>query len=224
MKIRTCLLAGVILLLAVNPSWATPLIVNGGFESYGVAGTDADFGSYVRYYSPPANTDITGWTITGSSGGNPNNVDLVHSSLYPAFAGTQSLDMEGAVGASGVISQSFATTSGVTYNLSFEYADNPYGPKPPAMMNALVTGTGTLLNQDVSHAGSTGTSMDYLLFSQNFVANSANTTLQFSALTNSGYGVPRPRRAPSRRNPCAERCLPAGAGSATVNVNQLRDV
>jgi choice-of-anchor C domain-containing protein len=184
MKIRTCLLAGVILLLAVNPSWAN-LIANGSFESYVVAGTDADFGTFVRYYSP--NPDITGWTVTGSIGGYPNNVDLVHSSLYPAFAGTQSLDMEGAVGASGVISQSFATTSGATYNLSFEYANNPYGSG--ARMDALVTGTSALLDTHVVHNTSTIPTMDYRLFSQNFIADSATTTLQFSALSNSGYGI-----------------------------------
>src|ERR1700733_9150115 len=187
MNVKTCLLAGTILLLPVSPSWAN-LIVNGSFESFVVAGTDTNFGTFVRYFSPPDNTDITGWTITGSSGANPNNVDPVHNPLYPAFSGMQSLDMEGAVGASGVISQSFATTSGKTYNLSFDYANNPDGGSG-AMMNALVSGTSALLNQNVSHTGSTGASMNYVLFSQNFVADSAKTTLQFSALTNSGFGI-----------------------------------
>ena len=56
-------------------------------------------------------------------------------------------------------------------------------------MNALVTGAGVLLSQNVSHSGSTAANMNYLLFSQDFVANSAFTTLQFSALTNSGFGI-----------------------------------
>jgi choice-of-anchor C domain-containing protein len=183
---KAYVLSAALFLLACSPAQAD-LIVNGSFENFTVGPNDVDFGTFVRFFSPPPNTDITGWTISGSSSGNPNNVDLVHSSLWPAFAGTQSLDMEGAVGASGVIFQSFATTPGDIYDLSFEYSNNPYGSG--GAMNVLVTGSGTLLNQNVSHNASTVGNMDYKLFSQTFTAKSAMTTLQFSALTNSGFGV-----------------------------------
>jgi hypothetical protein len=183
---KTYLLSIAILLLAVSPGRADQ-IVNGGFENFVVGPHDVNFGTFLRLFSPPPNTNITGWTISGSSGGNPNNVDLVHSSLYPAFAGTQSLDMEGAVGASGVIFQSFATTPGDVYDLSFEYGNNPFGTG--ATMNVLITGAGTLLNQNVSHNTSTIGSMDYKLFSQDFTADSGTTTLTFSAITNSGFGI-----------------------------------
>jgi hypothetical protein len=177
------------MLLLTNASQAN-LIVNGNFENFTIGPNDEVFTGFVRFFSPPPNTDITGWTITGSSGGNPNNVDDVNTSLYPAFDGaTYSLDMEGNLGASGVINQSFATTPGVSYTLSFAYANNPDNPGTGAMANVLVTGAGTLLSEDVSHNGSTFTNMNYLLFSQDFVANSALTTLQFSALTNTGFGI-----------------------------------
>jgi hypothetical protein len=170
------------------------LIVNGSFDSFAVnPPNDVNFGGWVRYFSPPANTDITGWTISGTpSDGAPNNVDLVHNFTYPSFTGTagsQSLDMEGAIGASGEISQSFATTPGDTYTLSFEYANNPMIGPHPASANVLVTGSTTLVNTDVAHTDSTFTNMDYTLFSQNFVADSTTTTLQFEALTSSGFGI-----------------------------------
>jgi hypothetical protein len=184
--VKTYLLSVAMLLLAVSPGRAD-LIENGGFENFIIAGTDQNFGGFVRYFSPPANTDIAGWTISGTSGGNPNSVDLVNNTGYPPFEGKQSLDMEGAVGASGVIFQSFATTPGDVYDLTFEYANNPFGAG--GTMNVLVTGTGTLLNQDVSHNGSTGFNMNYKLFSADFTADSAKTTLQFAATTNSGFGV-----------------------------------
>jgi hypothetical protein len=57
------------------------------------------------------------------------------------------------------------------------------------MANALVTGSSVLLNQDVSHNGATRSNMNYLIFSQNFMADSSITTLQFSSLTNSGFGI-----------------------------------
>jgi len=181
------------LLLAVSPIRAD-LIVNGSFDSSIIAGTDANFGGFIRYFSPPANTDITGWTISGTpSDGDPNNVDLVHTSFYPSFTGSpgsQSLDMEGSVGASGLIFQSFATTPGDLYNLSFEYANNPQpGPTSSGSMNVLVTGSMTLLDQNVTHTGSTFSNMNYQLFSQNFTADSTTTTLQFEALTHSGFGI-----------------------------------
>jgi hypothetical protein len=178
------------LLLAVSPSRAD-LIVNGSFESFVIAGTDTNFsGLFIRYFSPPANTDITGWTISGSSDGSPNNVDLVDKSLYPAFAGSKSLDMEGAVGASGLIFQSFATTPGDLYNLSFEYANNPQpGPGSSGSMNVLVKGTGTLLDQNFTHSGSLFSNMNYQLFSKDFIADSLTTTLRFEALTDSGFGI-----------------------------------
>src|SRR5580693_9306686 len=108
---RPYLLTITMLLLTVSPGRAN-LILNGSFETFVIAGTDAPMGTFTRYFAPPANTDITDWTITGTSGGNPNNVDLVSSTLYLAFEGTQSLDMEGNIGASGVIDQSFATIPG----------------------------------------------------------------------------------------------------------------
>jgi len=182
------------MLLAVSQSRAADLIVNGSFDTFTIAGTDANFGGFIRYFSPPANTDITGWTISGTpSDGAPNNVDLVSTLFYSSFTGSpgsQSLDMEGAVGASGVIFQSFATTPGDLYNLSFEYANNPQpGPGSSGSMNVLVNGTGTLLNQNVSHTGSLFSNMKYQLFSQTFTADSSTTTLQFEALTKSGFGI-----------------------------------
>ena len=171
------------------------LIINGSFDTFVVTPPqDVNFGGWVRYFSPPPNTDITGWTVSGTpSDGAPNNVDLVHNSTYPSFTntpGSNSLDMEGAIGASGVIFQSFATTPGDTYTLSFEYANNPMpGPGSSGSMNVLVTGAGTLLNQDVTHSGSLFTNMNYQLFSQTFVADSTTATVQFEALTNSGFGI-----------------------------------
>ncbi|HEV3203857.1 MAG TPA: DUF642 domain-containing protein [Gemmataceae bacterium] len=183
---KTCLLSAALLLLAVRPGWADNLIVNGSFESYDPS-AGIDYGSYIRFFSPPPNTGITGWIITGSSGGNPNNVDLAHSFLWPAFDGNESLDMEGAEGASGVICQSFATTPGTTYTLSFAYGNNP--GDSGATMNVLVMGADVLLDQDVSHNTSTFADMDYTLFSADFTADADSATLQFSALTNSGYGI-----------------------------------
>ena len=77
------------------------LIVNGGFETFVVGPNDIDFGEFVRclHHLPTLYCRVD--KSAEAAVGNPNNVDLTHSSKWPAFAGTQSLDMEGDVGTSG---------------------------------------------------------------------------------------------------------------------------
>jgi len=193
---RRLLLPFVVLLFAASQSRAD-LIVDGGFENFTTSGFPYDGmfgGGITTFFGPPdttQNAELNGWTIIGNSGGYPNNVDLVPNTYWPSFAGHYSLDMSGLIGSAGVIQQSFATTPGATYDLSFEYANNPgvgrgvYG----ATGNVSVTGLATLLIQDLSHNTSTFANMDYQLFSADFVADSATTTLQFTEYTNSGYGV-----------------------------------
>jgi hypothetical protein len=163
------------------------LIVNGSFENYVIGPNDTNFGSFVRFFSPPPNTDIAGWTITGSNGGNPNNVDLVHSFLYPAYAGNESLDMSGNIGAAGVIQQTFATHAGTSYALSFAYGNNPAGGG--ASMDFMIMGAALLLSDSVSHNTSTFGNMDYKIYTGVFTADSSSATLIFSSTTNSGFGI-----------------------------------
>jgi hypothetical protein len=188
---KRLLLSAALLLLAVSQGQAN-LIVNGSFESFTTSGppNDINFGTFIRFFGPPdtaSNTEITGWTLSGQNGGNPNNVDLVDSSIYPAFDGKKSLDMEGQTGASGVIRQSFATTPGTVYTLTFAYGNNPFGAG--GTMDILVDGTGPLLFDSVSHNTSTVANMDYKLYSKTFIADSASATLLFNAVTNSGFGI-----------------------------------
>jgi len=198
--LKKCLASFAILFALGAVTCHADLIVNGSFDSFVTTGLPLDFNvgatAFIRYFGPTlntTNTEITGWTISGQNGSIQNNVDLVHTAFYPSFtgaAGSNSLDMEGAIGASGVISQSFATTPGDTYTLSFEYANNPEpGAGSSGTMNVLVTGTGTLFTTDVSHTGSLFTNMKYNSFSQNFIADSTTTKLQFEALTHSGFGI-----------------------------------
>jgi hypothetical protein len=190
--VHLCL--GMFFLLWRTNAASANLVVNGGFENYIITGLPYDAldksGLFVRFYGPPNtsdNTDITGWTVAGTTGGNPNNLDLVFSGYWPAFAGNDSLDMSGATGAAGVIEQSVPTVPGQQYNLSFEYGDNPGGSG--ASMGISATGNGVLLSDNVTHNSSDYVDMNYQLYSSNFVANSIATTIQFTSATNSGYGI-----------------------------------
>jgi hypothetical protein len=89
----------------------------------------------------------------------------------------------------GSISQSFATTAGTDYSLPFAYANNFNAGSPVATAEVKVTGTITLLDQTVSHSGSTASNMNYALFSGTFVADSPTSTLQFTALNSGPWGI-----------------------------------
>jgi choice-of-anchor C domain-containing protein len=104
-------LIAVIGILAVALGAATAqanLITNGSFEE----GTPP--GQYLTVNA--GGTAITGWTV-GSGG-----VDYI-GSYWQAADGSRSVDLSG--NAPGFVSQSFATTAGATYTVSFYLAGNP---------------------------------------------------------------------------------------------------
>jgi choice-of-anchor C domain-containing protein len=155
---RGVLLAASVFGIAFMPPEARAnLIVNGSFET-------PSGGTHFA-----GDTSISGWSIISGS------VDLVNTSFYNAFTGQQSLDLDG-VGP-GAIAQTFATTPGTPYVLSFEYANNPFGPTlvPTATVTLTDTGGNTLFSQNVSHSGSQAGAMNYDLFTTNFTATSLTT-------------------------------------------------
>jgi hypothetical protein len=116
-----------------------------------------------------------GWTVTNGS------VETVNQ--WTPFEGNQSLDLDGI--SAGTIQQSFATTSGASYTLSFEYGNNPFvGSTIPA--SALVTVQGSsivpLLSQTIMHSTSQAVNMDYTSFMMVFTADSSSATLTFASL------------------------------------------
>ena len=159
--------------LAAAPARAG-LITNGGFEQPG--GQTADL------FLPAGSTSLTGWTIVSGS------VDVVPSTgSWPAYEGNQSLDLDGH--SAGTIEQTFSTTAGVTYRLTFAYGNNPGGGAAkagdpivlPRTATVSVVGTSTLLSQDISHGTSTKSNMDWTVFVGTFTADSATTTLRFTS-------------------------------------------
>lgn len=169
-------LCAALCLLSVG-SAQSALLVNGGFEQ-----PEINF-DFVIFAGDPS---LVGWTIVSDpsalGGGSIEIVpDTIRASQgsWHAFAGFQSLDLDGV--SRGTIEQAFATTSGVTYVLSFEYANNPEPFNFSA--NVSVMGATTLLSQQIDHFTSTTSSMDWAHFSRSFVANSATTTLRFTSLS-----------------------------------------
>jgi Protein of unknown function (DUF642) len=107
--------------LLVNGSFETPVIAPASFLDFGVGGEPAGFA----------------WTVA------TNTVDIVSNGVFgwtgTAFDGVQWLDLVG-FGSTGGIQQTFATTPGQQYTLSFAYGNNP-GPGVPVPTSADVTVT-----------------------------------------------------------------------------------
>ena len=118
-------------LLSIGNAPAT-VLVNGGFEQLTTSGD---------LFIPAGDPSLVGWAIVTGS------VDVVsNTGSWPAFAGAQSLDLDGHSG--GTIEQVFATTVGATYVLSFEYANKPSG-LPSA--NVVVLGRPHCSVKTISH-------------------------------------------------------------------------
>jgi choice-of-anchor C domain-containing protein len=152
----------------------TPTI-NGSFEN----GTYADNGAGFDTL-PAASTALTGWTVGGSG------IDWI-GTLWTAADGTKSLDLNAA--APGSISQTFATTIGRTYVVTFALSGNPQGDLGAKTLNVSATGGPTTsYTFNTSTAANTVTNMKWTSQSYSFVATSASTTLTFTSTTAGAYG------------------------------------
>jgi hypothetical protein len=145
------------------------LILNGSFSSP-VLPTN----SY-QVFTPSSSPGLPGWTVAAGT------VDIDNANTFgsPFVAGGQWLDLNG--NSPGTLTQSFATTQGQTYLLSFEYANNTAVTTGDATATVSVQGSNTLLTANIEHGSSTTSEMNYQLFQSTFVADSGTATLQFES-------------------------------------------
>lgn len=175
--------AGILLLgLAAEQSSATAasLLVNGGFEEP-VQGSP----NFASFNIPAGSTLITGWNVV------QGNVDLTtdvnygpgNNTLHPGSV--QDVDLIGDNRASGGVygglSQSFATTVGQGYRLTFDYSHNPgtFSPDYAAQVTvADAIAATTIFSVEISQIDGPAI---WQIFSQDFIAISNSTLLTFIA-------------------------------------------
>ena len=185
MKMKSCGWIAAVLsgtALFSSGTQASPLLVNGGFESPPSPGT----GSFLDYTAGQSIQTGAGWTVLD------NSVDVVNnqgSFAITPHGGSQLVDLVG-VGSLGGIYQSFATVVGQTYSLTFYYANNFYSQVNPSAAVEVGDGPGldTLLSATVSHSGSTASNVDWTEYSNLFTADSALTTLSFDTIVGGNNG------------------------------------
>ena len=167
------LLFAFLTIAARQQTFAQNLLVNGDFEQN-------DRHTYANYYTSedlayiPLGDSVPGWSFSHS-------VDL-YGPVHAPQHGSQFLDLVGGgpLAATFSIQQTFATTAGQSYQLSFFFGNNEQLANATASFAAsLAGGAVTIWTQDFTHTGDTYYAHDWTAFSLTFVANSSSTTLKF---------------------------------------------
>ena len=153
------------------------IIVNGSFEQGPFAG------SFVN--EAGGTTSINGWVVTGEG------IDYI-GSLWAASDGTHSLDLDGSVASAvtppfvhGGIAQTFATTPGTIYDVTFDMAGNIFGL--PIIKPMQVSAAGQTANFTFDVTGKNASAMGWTSNTWTFTANDVSTTLEFSSRTVSPF-------------------------------------
>jgi choice-of-anchor C domain-containing protein len=152
--------------LAVAPT-------NGSFET----GPYVDGGSGFEQLNA-GDTGPDGWTVDSGS------VDWI-GTYWPAQEGSMSIDMSGAD--AGAISQTFDTTIGNTYTVSFFLSGNPAGGPTLKTLDVSATG-GTVNHYTFDNTTSTLANMNWTAESYTFFATTSSTTLSFASTTAGAFG------------------------------------
>ncbi len=147
---------------------AQSLIVNGSFEDASVS----PGASYVRLLGD--DTRVTGWTLVGDT------IDYVGPG-WAASEGVRSFDLDGAAGDTSALRQSFATTPGVTYLVTFDLAGNINGLPTVKPMRVSADGQSADFTFDVT--GRNAANMGWTQKSWTFVADDTSATLELLSLT-----------------------------------------
>lgn len=152
---------------------AGPAIVNGSFE------TGTTPGVFLQL-SAGDSTSILGWTVSAGT------VDYV-GTYWPAADGVRSIDLNGS--SAGAVRQSFATTVGATYKVTFSMSGNPAGGVGTKTLTADVGGTPASFSYEVGSVNPpTLFDMKWAKKSFSFTATALTTTLTFTSTTIGVYG------------------------------------
>lgn len=165
------------------PTLAANLIVNGSFEEgdYDSNVVDPNFARL-----SPGSSALTGWTIGGAGVDWHNSNDM----KFP-IEGDLIIDLNLDGGSSGTLSQTFSTTLGQFYTLSFYLAGPDLSATDPSFPNprqvsVQIGGDSQIFLAPVSDH----LALEWQLHELNFQATDNQTTLTFSSIDNAGFWGP----------------------------------
>ena len=156
--------------LIVTPVQAANLIQNGSFETATV-----NPGSFLQLDA--VSTAITGWTVSQGT------IDYI-GTYWQASEGSRNLDLSGAN--AGGIQQTFNTTVGETYRVTFDLAGNT--DYSPTIKEMRVSAGGNSADFSFDITGKSRSNMGWVSKSWGFTATGTTTTLSFLNLVDTPYG------------------------------------
>lgn len=162
-KLSVLALAG-LFYFAISPASAN-LIVNGSFEFGEPNDNPLGFSTLGA-----GSNALTGWSV------GPQGIDWIGSYWQPGD-GSRSVDLSG--DGPGTISQTFSTTVGQTYQVSFLIAGNPDGPPPSKSL--VVFGTDFNTSFPFPLGSNSRSSMGWTAESFTFVASGNSETITFGS-------------------------------------------
>jgi len=167
MKKNSTILMSLVFGLLIASEAYGDLIVNGSFEAASV-----NPGPFVELWS--GNTSITGWTVIGES---------IHyvGTAWVASEGSRSLDLDGGYTMSGGIQQTFSTTPGLQYLVSFDMAGNYAGA--PTIKPMRVSADAQWQDFTFDITGRSANDMGWTPYTWSFTADDTSATLAFRSLT-----------------------------------------
>ena len=124
----------------------------------------------------PGDTSITGWVVTRGQ------IDCVGTE-WTAANGDRAIDLDGSPGPGG-IAQTFQTTTGQSYTVTFAFSGNPVCGGGVKQMR--VEAAGATQDYSFDTTGDSAPDIDWVTETFSFVATGATTTLEFYSLSSSG--------------------------------------
>lgn len=178
-----------------------PMLVAGVLAGAGPGGQPASLIRNGSFEEGPAtmrflnlaggDTSLPGWVVTGEG------VDLVSTGYWISADGARAIDLDGSARSrktpphvQGGIAQTFRTTPGTRYLVTFELAGNPN--QLPRVKPMRLSAAGQSAEFKFDATGKTGRNMGWTAQRWTFTANQETTTLEFLSLTVSpqtGYGA-----------------------------------
>jgi len=161
-----CAIVGITMLACAGSAQAASIIINGSFETPVVPAASRTLFS--------TGSSFTGWSVIGATGDVGVFSGTYSSPNFPAEDGLQWLDLTGSTRTATGVQQVVSTTSGALYDLSFWVGNNTLLGST-STVNFLLNGVQTL-----AATNSTATTVqNWKLFTFQFTASSASTTLAF---------------------------------------------
>lgn len=147
------------------PASAAAGLGNGGFEDPAIAPN--------AYRTFNQGESVGGWQVVDGS------VDIIHTNLYRAASGDQSLDLNGE--APGTVQQTLNTLPLLTYKISFSLAGDPYTQRE--VTGQVLAGGQVIKDFAFDTTGKTYDNMGWTTVTAEFVATSTSTPLAFRGTT-----------------------------------------